>query len=120
MRGTLTPSLIKNLDAISVEYLRSQGVSEEPTTWVPPLPLLDGLSLPGVPAEMIKPKKIHDLLAMGLTIPAVARRLEVSVWKVRYQIEHHPMPATMAASRQPKKIKGRIELKAGERIWSQT
>lgn len=120
MRGTLTSSLIKNLDAISVEYLRSQGVSQEPTTWVPPLSLLDGLSLPGVPAEMIKPNKIHDLLATGLTIPAVARRLEVSVWKVRYQIEHHPMPATMAASRPPKKIKGRIELKAGERIWSQT
>jgi hypothetical protein len=120
MRGTLTRNLVKNLDAVSVEYLRSQGVSEEPTTWVPPLSLLDGVPLPGVPAEMIKPKKIHDLLATGLTIPAVARRLEVSVWKVRYQIEHHPMPARMAASRPPKKIKGRIELKAGERIWSQT
>ena len=116
VRGTLTPNLVKKLDAVALEHLESQGISGEPTTWEPPLSVLDGVSLPGVPAKAIEPQKIHNLLAAGLTIPDAARTLGVSKWKVRYQIERHPMPADLVASRPPKRIKGRTAIRDGERI----
>jgi hypothetical protein len=78
------------------------------------LSLLDGVSLPGVPAKAIEPQKIHNLLAAGLTISDATRTLGVSKWKVRYQIERHPMPADLVASRPPKGIKGRTAIRVGD------
>jgi TniQ len=84
MRTTLTPQLARTLNTVAVDYLRAQGISGEPPTWAPPLTLLEGLDLPGTSPETIEPKTIHDLLETGLTVPALAHRLDVSVWKIRY------------------------------------
>lgn len=90
MRGTLTPQFVTRLHAVAVDFLRAQGVLDEPPTWEPPLTLLEGLTLPGTPPDAIDPKVVHELLASGLTVPAIARQLDTSVWKVRHQLEHHP------------------------------
>jgi hypothetical protein len=72
MRTTLTPQLVRALNAVSADYLGKQGVSGEPLTWVPPLSLLEGLNLPGKPPETIEPNSIHKLLDTGLTVTALA------------------------------------------------
>jgi hypothetical protein len=91
MRRTLTPQLLKRLNTVAVDFLRAQGVLDEPSTWEPPLTLLEGLTLPGTPPESIDPNVVHELIMSGLTVPAIARQLDTSVWKVRYQLEHHPI-----------------------------
>ncbi|HME76950.1 MAG TPA: TniQ family protein [Mycobacterium sp.] len=116
MRTTLTPQLARALNAVSADYLRKRGVSGEPLTWVPPLTLLDGLNLPGRPPETIEPNSIHKLLDAGLTVTALAHRLDASVWKVRYQLEHHPIPSGAIRTRSPKRIKGRRRIGAHERV----
>jgi hypothetical protein len=116
MRTTLTPQLVRALNAVSADYLGKQGVSGEPLTWVPPLSLLEGLNLPGRPPETIEPNSIHKLLDAGLTVTALAHRLDASVWKVRYQLEHHPIPNAAVRTRSPKRIKGRRRIGARERV----
>jgi hypothetical protein len=94
MRRTLTPQLVTRLNTVAVDFLRAHGVLDEPPTWEPPLTLLEGLTLPGSPPDAIDPNVVHELLVSGLTVPAIARQLDTSVWKVRHQLEHHPIPAT--------------------------
>lgn len=93
MRTTLTPQLVDNLHSVAVEFLRARGVVGEPPTWAPPLTLLEGLTLPGTPPETIDPSVVHELVRSGRKIPAIARHLDTSVWKVRHQLEHHPVGA---------------------------
>ena len=99
MRKTLTPQLLTKLNTITVDFLRAQGLGDEPPTWEPPLTLLKGLTLPGTPPEAIDPNVIHELLVSGLGVPAIARHLDTSVWKVRHQLEHHPNPGHLARTR---------------------
>jgi hypothetical protein len=114
VRGTLTPELVSNLNTVCVDYLRGHGICDEPITWVPPLSLLEDLSLPGAPPDVIDPLVIHSMLATGLGVPAVARRLGVCTWKVRYQLEEHPMPSTMRATRHGQNLQGRSRITARE------
>jgi hypothetical protein len=107
MRRTLTPQLVTRLNTVAVDFLRAQGVSDEPPTWQPPLALLDGLTLPGTPPEVIDPNVIHELVVSGRTVPAIARQLDTSVWKVRHQLEHHPIPNQVAGTRSLRPIRGR-------------
>ncbi|MGO8962604.1 hypothetical protein [Mycobacterium sp.] len=93
MRRTLTPQLVNRLNTVAVDFLRAQGVLDEPPTWQPPLTLLEGLTLPGTPPEAIDPNVVHELVASGVTVPAIARQLDTSAWKVRHQLEHHPIPS---------------------------
>ena len=107
MRRTLTPQLLNRLNTVAVDFLRAQGVLDEPPTWEPPLALLEGLTLPGTPPESIDPNVVHELVVSGLTVPAIARQLDTSVWKVRYQLEHHPIPSHVARTRSTRPIRGR-------------
>jgi hypothetical protein len=107
MRRTLTPELVKRLNTVAVDFLRAQGVLDEPPTWEPPLALLEGLTLPGTPPESIDPNVVHELVVSGLTVPAIARQLDTSVWKVRHQLEHHPIPGQGARTRSLRPIRGR-------------
>jgi hypothetical protein len=93
MRKTLTPQFVTRLNTVAVDFLRSHGVLDEPPAWEPPLTLLEGLTLPGTPPDAIDPSVVHELLVSGLTVPAIARQLDTSVWKVRHQLEHHPIPS---------------------------
>jgi hypothetical protein len=96
MRRTLTPQLTERLNTVAVDFLRAHGLFDEPPTWEPPLTLLEGLTLPGTPPEALDPNAVHELMVSGLTVPAIARQLDTSVWKVRYQLEHHPIPSQVA------------------------
>jgi hypothetical protein len=107
MRRTLTPQLVTRLNTVAVDFLRAQGVLDEPPTWQPPLTLLEGLTLPGTPPEAIDPNVVHELVVSGLTVPAIARQLDTSVWKVRHQLEHHPIPSQVAGKRSLRPIRGR-------------
>jgi hypothetical protein len=91
MRTTLTPQLVDNLHAVAVEFLKAHDVVGEPPTWAPPLTLTEGLALPGTPPETIDPNVVHELVRSGWKIPAIAHHLDTSVWKVRHQLEHHPL-----------------------------
>jgi hypothetical protein len=106
MRKTLTPQLVAILNTVAVDFLRAHGVGDEPPTWEPPLTLLEGLTLPGSPPEAVSPKAIHELLVSGLTIPAIARHLDTSVWKVRHQLERHPLPGHLARTRSTTPVRG--------------
>jgi hypothetical protein len=98
MRRTLTPQLVKRLNTVAVDFLRAHGVFEPPT-WEPPLALLEGLTLPGTPPEALDPNVVHELVVSRLTVPAIARQLDTSVWKVRHQLEHHPIPGHFTRTR---------------------
>ena len=91
MRTTLTPQLVDTLDTIATQFLQTHGAAGEPPTWSPPLSLLEGLTLPGTPPDTVDPNTIHELAMSGCKVPAIARQLHTSVWKVRYQLEHHPI-----------------------------
>jgi hypothetical protein len=107
MRRTLTPQLTKRLNTVAVDFLRAHRLLDEPPTWEPPLTLLEGLTLPGTPPEALDPNAVHELMVSGLTVPAIARQLDTSVWKVRYQLEHHPIPSQVARTRSTRPIRGR-------------
>lgn len=87
-----TPELTHALEAIAVEFLRRQGIDDEPLRWTPPTALLDGLDLPTDPGHRFDPGVTHRLLAAHLSIPEVAEALHVPVWMVRQHIEQHPPP----------------------------
>ena len=108
MRTELTPQLVAALDTVCLEYLRTQGINDEPLTWSPPTCLIEDLALPGSPPERTDPAHIHELLAAGLDIPEVARKLDASVWAVRYQLEQHPMSAALNIARRRGKRRSRI------------
>jgi hypothetical protein len=115
MRTTLTPQLVDNLDTIATQFLQTHGAAGEPPTWSPPLSLLEGLALPGTPPETVDPNKIHELVTSGCKIPAIARQLDASVWKARYQLEHHPIGA-VAQTRPTRPGKGYGSGGAGARV----
>jgi hypothetical protein len=75
------------------------------------------LALPGTPPEAIDPHVIHDLVTSGCKAPAIARQLDTSVWKVRYQLEHHPI-GSVAQTRptRPDRRRGRGPGSAGARV----
>jgi hypothetical protein len=107
MRRSLTPQLVTRLNTVAVDYLRAHGVLDEPSTWEPPLTLLEGLTLPGTPPDVIDPNAVDELVVAGLTVPAIARQLDTSVWKVRHQLEHHPIPSHVTRTRSLRPIRGR-------------
>jgi len=113
MRRTLTPQLVKKLNTVAVDFLRAHGVVDEPPTWEPPLTLLEGLTLPGTPPEAIDPNVIHELVVSGLGVPVIARHLDTSVWKVRHQLEHHPIPSHVARTRSTRPVRGPLSVVAG-------
>jgi hypothetical protein len=106
MRRTLTPQLVTRLNTVAVDFLRAHGLLDELPTWEPPLTLLEGLTLPGTPPEAIDPNVVHELVVSGLTVPAIARQLDTSVWKVRHQLEHHPIPSHVVRTRSTRPIRG--------------
>lgn len=98
-RSALTPELLASLDTVSLDFLASQGIRDEPVSWQP-TDLFDGIPLPGaVTAPDFA--LIHRLMDARLTLPEVAEKLHVSVWKVRLQIERHPHPAGSKRRRWP-------------------
>lgn len=115
-RTTLTPELLASLERVCVEYLRGHGISDEPLSWSPPLSLLDDLSLPGTAPDVVEPQVIHELLATGLDIRSVACKLEVSVSKIRYQLERHPMPCGDGSGSAIHRMKWHSNFKMYQRI----
>ena len=117
MRTTLTPQLVDKLDTIAGHFLQTHGAAGEPPTWSPPLSLLVGLDLPGTPPETVDPNVVHDLVTSGSKVPAIARQLDASVWKVRYQLEHQPIGsvAQMRPTR-PDRRRGRGPGSAAARV----
>ena len=90
----------RQLDTIAGHFLQTHGAAGEPPTWSPPLSLLAGLDLPGTPPETVDPNVVHDLVTSGSKVPAIARQLDASVWKVRYQLEHQPIGSGHRCDRQ--------------------
>ncbi len=100
----LTPELDRALLAYAQDFLRQQGITDEPVTWHPPTDLMHDLILPSGGWEALDIPFLHRLIRSDrLTLSATAVRLSTTIDDVRYALECRPAPAaTPAMSRRRK------------------
>jgi hypothetical protein len=93
IRVALNTDVTASLDSTAIDFLAAHGVKDEPLQWEPPSTLFDGLGLPEVSFADVTSDVVTCLLDQGASVPGIAYKLKVPVWKVRYQLEQHPRPA---------------------------
>lgn len=87
-------------DALETEaqtFLQHNNINE-PTTWYPPLALLDGLTLPQRDPRDIDIRRLHEQPRTPRTINESARHLDVSPDALRYALTLHPRPSQPAVA----------------------
>jgi len=98
----LTPQLAARLHAEGQHFLASHSI-DEPLTWHPPLPLLDGLYLPGRDPALVDLGALHRLANKGgMTIDGVARELGTTGALVTHRLTQHPAPLHRPEGRAPR------------------
>lgn len=100
----LTSELADALDTEANAFLKQHNVFE-PTSWYPPLSLLDGLDLPGTDPESLNIAALHTLIRQGTQLGHIAQQLNTTVETVRYALTSHPVPQGPLTSDQ-KRVRG--------------
>lgn len=99
----LTPELNQALADHASDFLKMQGIYDEPAFWHPPTTLMDPFNLPGPdPAELDVPALHRMIRRNRLTLSAVANQLDTTLDDVRYVLECHPAPANTATPHRAK------------------
>ena len=81
------------LDQAAQDYLRDQGIEDEPVTWQPPLDLLADLQLPGPDPARVDPVALHRIVRQSdTTLEAAAAELGTTIDVVRHLLVQNPLP----------------------------
>lgn len=88
--GSLTVELATALDDHAGEFLETQGVHGEPTTWQPPTGLLKGMKLPGFDPAASDALPVGDIAVGSDRIRKISIKHQVDVDVARYLAEVTP------------------------------
>ena len=89
----LSPELSACLQQAAHDFLRAEGIDDEPLTWQPPLDLLADLSLPGPDPALVDLAALHRVVQEpDVPLEVVAERLDITIDTVRYLLGQHPLP----------------------------
>lgn len=91
----LTPNLLAELEQHGLEFLVSQGVTDEPVTWDPPPGVFEGLSLPAPDFDSIDRTQLFELLRTAperRSMSAVAAILGITNDVLYEHLSGDPLP----------------------------
>lgn len=87
----LTPPLAAELRDAAEDFLRDQGIRDEPAHWQPPRELLHDLDLPGTDPATLDLATIHHLVRVeGASCASIARQLGTTTEVVQTILLEHP------------------------------
>lgn len=101
--GRLNPKMLEALDRLALDFLATQGITDEPVCWEPPRDLLAGADLPGIDIDTIDTTELHRLLRRDqCTLVDAAAGIGTTADAVRCVLEYTPAPKDPRPGSTPK------------------
>lgn len=92
----LTRELADELNRYARKFLLDNGIEDEPVQWTPPAAVLHDLRLPGPDPDIVSIPNLHQRTRNRVGLGNIAADLGTTLDTVRYVLQTHPMPTSLA------------------------
>ena len=92
----LNAELAEELNSYAMKFLRDRGIDDEPVQWTPPAAFLADLRLPGPDPDAVSIPNLQMRTRTRVRLGNIAAELGTTIDTVRYALQTHPMPTSLA------------------------